>query len=124
VSDAKCVDVAFPELEEHPVEPVAVLVTHRTRAGQRAAVRAVWEKHMAPAVTANPGHLAYTYCFDDADPDVICAFQIYRDVDEATAFQHTCAYAAYEAAVAPLLTGAPSVQRLTPVWAKAGGAAG
>lgn len=101
------------------MEPVAILVTHRTREGQREAVRAVWEEHMAPAVTDNLGHLAYSYCFDHADPDVICAFQVYRDADDAAAFQHTPAYAAYENAVAPLLTGAPSVRRLTPVWTKA-----
>ncbi len=105
------------------MEPVAVLVIHRTREGQREAVRVVWEEHMAPAVTANPGHLSYTYCFDDADPDVICAFQIYRDADDATAFQRTSAYAAYEEAVAPLLTGAPSVRLLTPMWSKAVAAA-
>lgn len=106
------------------MKAIAVLVTHRTREGQRDAVRAVWEKHMAPATTANPGHLAYTYCFDDNDPDVIVAFQVYRDEDEAAAFQRTPAYAAYEVTVAPLLTGAPSVARLTPVWSKAGDATG
>lgn len=100
------------------MEPVAILVTHRTRKGQREAVRALWQEHMASAVQANPGHLSYAYCVDDADPDVICAFQIYRDVDEAAAFQQTPAYAAYENAVAALLSGPPSVQRLTPVWTK------
>lgn len=100
------------------MEHVAVLVTHRTREGQREAVRAIWEEHMAPAVTSNPGHLSYTYCFDDADPDVICAFQVYRNTDEAVDFQRTPAYAAYEEAVAPLLTGSPSVLRLTPKWIK------
>lgn len=97
---------------------VAVLVTHRTHEGQREAVRAIWEEHMGPAVTSNAGHLSYTYCFDDADPDVICAFQVYRDADEAAAFQCTAAYAAYEEAVTPLLTGSPSVLRLTPMWTK------
>lgn len=101
------------------MEPVAILVTHRTREGKREAVRAVWEEHMAPAVAVNPGHLAYSYCFDAADPDVICAFQVYRDAEDAAAFQRTPAYAAYENAVAPLLTGAPSVLRLTPMWTKA-----
>lgn len=97
---------------------VAVLVTHRTREGQREAVRAIWEEHMGPAVTANPGHISYTYCFDDLDPDVICAFQVYRDADEAAGFQRTPAYAAYEEEVTPLLASAPSVQRLTPMWTK------
>lgn len=101
------------------MEPVAILITHRTREGQREAVRALWEEHMAPAVQSNPGHLSYTYCVGDADPDVICAFQVYSDADEAAAFQHTPAYGTYEKAVAPLLSGPPSVQRLTPVWTKA-----
>jgi len=101
------------------MEPVAILVTHRVLKSKREAVRAIWEEHMAPAVTANPGHLSYAYCLGGVDPDVICAFQIYRDADEAAAFQRTPAYAAYEKAVAPLLTGSPSVRRLTPVWTKA-----
>ena len=100
------------------MEHVAILVTHRTREGQREAVRAIWEEHMAPAVTSNPGHLSYTYCYDDVDPDVICAFQVYRDAGEAAGFQRTPAYGAYEEAVASLLAGSPSVQRLTPMWSK------
>lgn len=100
------------------MQQVAVLVTHRTREGKRDAVRAVWEEHMAPAITANAGHLSYFYCFDDRDSDTICAFQLYRNADDAAAFQQTAAYAAYEDAVAPLLAGAPSVRRLTPEWAK------
>lgn len=105
------------------MEPLALLITHRTREGQRDAVRAVWQRHMAPAITANPGHLAYSYCLDQDDPDVIVAFQLYRDADQATAFLGTPAYAAYEQEVAPLLTGTPTVQRLTPVWTKNGDAA-
>ncbi|MDZ7910643.1 MAG: antibiotic biosynthesis monooxygenase [Rhodococcus sp. (in: high G+C Gram-positive bacteria)] len=99
------------------------LVTHRTQPGQRDAVRAVWEQHMAPApVAANPGHLSYAYCFDDTDPDVISAFQVYRDPQAANDFQHTSTYRAYETAVTPLLAGAPSVVRLTPAWTKVGAA--
>lgn len=97
---------------------VALLVTHRTHPGRRDAVHAVWKRHLAPAIAANPGHLDYSYCFDTADPDVIRAFQLYRDADEAAAFLRTAAYAAYERDVAPLLTGPPSVVRLTPVWTK------
>ncbi len=100
------------------MQPVAVLVTHRAHQGQRDAVRAIWEEYLAPVVTSNPGHLSYAYCFDDADPDVICAFQLYRDADAAAAFQLEPGYAAYEKAVAPLLIGAPSVRRLTPQWTK------
>lgn len=100
------------------MEPIAVLVTHRIRTGRRDEVRSIWKKHLAPAINANPGHLAYTYCFDETDPDVICAFQLYADGDQAAAFRRTEAYMAYEAAVAPLLDGPPAVKRLTPVWTK------
>lgn len=96
----------------------AVLVTHRTQAGQRDAVRAVWEHHMAPAVVGNPGHLSYCYTFDATDPDVIHAFQHYRSPEDAAAFLQTTAYQAYERAVAPLLVSTV-VTPLRPMWTKA-----
>lgn len=51
--------------------PLALIIRHQTLPGRRDEVRRVWEAHMAPAVTDNPGHLAYHYCFDNSDPDVI-----------------------------------------------------
>ncbi len=97
---------------------VAVLVSHRTRPGQRDAVRALWEQRMAPAVADHPGHLAYVYCLDEADPDRITAFQVYADADAAAGFLRTEAYTAYEREVAPLLVGPPEVRRLVPTWSK------
>lgn len=73
---------------------------------------------MAPAVSANSGHLSYVYCFDDDDPDVISAFQVYRDLDAAKDFRLTPTYKAYESAVAPLLAGPPSLKQLVPMWTK------
>lgn len=98
----------------------AILVTHRTQPGQRDAVRGVWETHMPAAVAANPGHLAYFYTFDDADRDVIRAFQVYSDGDAAQAFLNDDAYRTYVAAVEPLLAGAPDVAVSQVVWAKDG----
>lgn len=100
------------------MQPTALLVTHRTRPGQRDAVRAVWEQHMAPAITANPGHVAYHYCFDAADPDAIHAFQQYRSPEDAAAFLQSDAYQAYKREVTPLLAGPPVVTRLIPKWTK------
>lgn len=100
-------------------QSVALLVTHRTVPGQRDAVRTVWEKHMAPAVDANPGHLAYFYCLDADEPDAITAFQQYRSAQDAAAFLQTDSYLAYEREVAPLLVSGPQIQRLTPTWTKA-----
>ena len=98
---------------------IALFITHRTRPGRRDAVEAVWREHMASAIADNNGHQAYFYCFDEADPDVISAFQQYDSDEAAGEFLKTDAYNNYEMAVAPLLTAPPEVRRLRPVWVKA-----
>ena len=97
---------------------LALTIRHQTLPGMREAVRQVWETHMAPAVASNPGHLAYFYCFDNADPDVISAFQVYDGADSSQQFLKTDAYLAYLQDVEPLLAGPPQVTALTPVWTK------
>jgi len=97
---------------------LAILIRHQTRPGARADVQRVWERHMAPAVTTNPGHIAYFYCLDEADPDAITAFQVYDDAASSAAFLQTDEYRAYLDEVEPLLTGPPQVTALTPVWSK------
>lgn len=94
----------------------AVFLTHHTHPGRRDDVRAVWERHLQPAIAANPGHLAYAYCFDDEDADVIRVFQCYVDADAAVAFLRTDAYRDYLEAVGPLLVGEPTLHRATAVW--------
>ncbi len=98
--------------------PTALIIRHRTRPGRRDEVRAIWERHMAPAIAANPGHEAYFYCFDTADPDVICAFQQYSGPDAARVFLETPAYRDYQDEVERLLLGPPEVTSLEPVWIK------
>ncbi len=98
--------------------PVAVLITHRVLPGCRHQVEALWRRQLAPAIAANSGHEAYTYCTDPEDADVIVAFQRYADQADATAFLQTDAYRAYEQEVAPLLSGPPEVRPLTPRWSK------
>ena len=94
----------------------AVFITHRTRPGMRDAVRDVWLKHMAPAVESNAGHLAYFYCFDAADGDVLRVFQLYADAAAAAAFLEHPNYAAYLAEVESLLADAPQVHPASPQW--------
>src|SRR5688572_18777697 len=96
----------------------ALVVKHKTKPGKRDEVRKVWEKHMAPAISANPGHTAYFYCFDNADPDSICAFQQYASAEASQKFLKTDSYAAYLKEVGPLLSGPPQVTELTPIWSK------
>lgn len=96
----------------------ALIIKHQTQPGKRGAVQTVWETHMAPAIAANPGHIAYFYCFDNADPDSICAFQQYTSAQAAQDFLKTDSYAAYLKDVEPLLSGPPQVTALTPMWLK------
>lgn len=97
---------------------LALIIKHKTQPGKREEVRAVWEKHMAPAVSGNPGHTAYFYCFDNADEDSISAFQVYESAEASKQFLANDDYAAYLKDVEPLLLGPPQVTSLTPVWAK------
>ncbi len=98
---------------------IALIIEHQTLPGRRDDVRRIWERHMAPAIAANPGHLAYSYCFDNNDPDRIHAFQHYASAEASRAFLETDAYAAYLEEVEPLLSGPPRVVSLTPMWSKA-----
>jgi quinol monooxygenase YgiN len=98
---------------------IALIIKHRTRPGRREDMRRIWETHMAPAIAANPGHAAYFYCFDNGDPDSICAFQLYASVEASQDFLKTSSYAAYLKDVEPLLAGPPEVTALTPIWSKA-----
>ncbi len=97
---------------------IALLIKHKTLPGKRDAVRLVWERYMQSAIGANAAHEAYYYCFDNNDPDTICAFQVYTNAAAAEAFLQTESYAAYLHAVEPLLVGAPEVTSLLPMWVK------
>ena len=95
-----------------------LFITHRTSPGQREAVRAIWERHMQPAIANNPGHVAYFYCFAGDDADVIRVFQRYVDRDASQAFLSDPSYQAYLAEVEGLLAGPPQVEEATIMWSK------
>lgn len=94
-----------------------LLIEHRTLAGKRDDVRKIWEKHMQPAISANPGHVAYVYSFGQND-DVITAFQVYTSKSEADAFLKHSSYGEYLEASRPLLAGEPKVTVLDVLWQK------
>lgn len=97
---------------------VGVIIEHHVRPGSRDAVHAMWDELLRPAIDANPAHEGYSYMYDVDDPDVIRAFQQYRDAEAAAAFLQTPAYAAYVEAVEDLLVGPPTVARTEIVWTK------
>lgn len=96
----------------------ALFITHRTQPEKRDAVRLVWEKHMAPAVAGNDDHLAYYYCFDADDADILRVFQLYRNEAAASAFLNHPNYTAYLGEVEGLLVGPPEVHAAQPQWQK------
>lgn len=96
-----------------------LLIIHQTKPGKRDTVKAIWLKHMAPAIQANSGHLAYFYTFDKDDPDVICAFQLYASAEAAREFLSHPAYLAYLAESREFLEQAPQIKSLAPQWVKA-----
>jgi quinol monooxygenase YgiN len=97
---------------------IALVITDRALPGKRDEVRRVWEKHLKPNIADNPAHEAYFYCYDDNDPDVICAFQQYASRASAHEFLKAPWYAAYQDEVSPLLAGPPEIRSATPVWTK------
>jgi quinol monooxygenase YgiN len=74
---------------------LALIIKHKTQPGKREEVRKVWEKHLAPAIAFNRGHTDYFYCFDNTDPNSICAFQLYSSVEASQDLLNTSSYAAY-----------------------------
>jgi quinol monooxygenase YgiN len=98
--------------------PHALFVRHRARPGLRDEVRRVWEKHVKPRAAANPDHLAYYFCFDDADPDVVCVFQLYRNREAMDHFLAGDWYPDYLAEVGTVVTEAPQVMPASLVWQK------
>lgn len=100
------------------MDGLALFITHRTAKGKRDAVREVWERHMAPAIRDNPGHIAYFYCFDNADADILRVFQLYRDRAASEAFLEHPNYVEYLAESRALLAGPPEIHEATPAWLK------
>jgi quinol monooxygenase YgiN len=96
----------------------ALFVTHRAKPGRRDDVLATWSQYLRPLIEANPDHLAYAYCFDDNDPDVVRVFQLYRSVEAAGAFLQLPGYDEYLAHVMEHVAAPPQLDTATPQWLK------
>lgn len=99
----------------------ALFVTHRAKPGRRDDVLATWSTYLRPLIEANPDHLAYAYCFDDADGDVVRVFQLYRTADAAEAFLQLPGYADYLEHVMELVAEPPRLDTASPKWMKGSG---
>jgi quinol monooxygenase YgiN len=102
----------------------ALFVRHRAKPGMREEVRRVWEKHVRPRAATNPNHLAYYFCYDDNDPDVVCVFQLFSHADATAEFLAGDWYPIYLAEVGAVVADPPHLTTATLVWAKSPAEAG
>jgi quinol monooxygenase YgiN len=98
--------------------PSALFVRHQALPGKRDEVRRIWEKFVQRRAEANPAHLAYYFCYDDGDPDVVCVFQLYTDVAAAEDFRNGACYSDCLAEVATVVAAPPLLTAASLVWAK------
>ncbi len=96
----------------------ALFIVHRAKSGKREELKNVWMSRMAPAIQANPEHLAYVYSFDADDPDTVCAFQHYSSPEAAQEFLKHPSYLAYLEESWPLLAREPEIRIMSPQWVK------
>ena len=96
----------------------ALFIRHRAKPGRRDDVRRVWDKYVRPRAEANPGHAAYFFCYDDADPDMICVFQLYTDKQAMEAFSKEPWYPEYLREVSQVVVAPPEIRAATLVWNK------
>lgn len=97
---------------------VALIVRHRTKPGQRDAMRAVWERYIKPNVSQNPGHLAYYFNTVEDDPDGVVAFQIFTDHAAKDAFLASDWYPEYLEEVSPHIAEPPEITTASVAWSK------
>ena len=96
----------------------ALFVRHQAKPGKRDEVRRVWENYVQPRAAANPAHLAYYFCHDRKDADVICVFQLYTNAEEMQKFLAGDWYAEYLKAVGEFVSQPPQIMPADLIWSK------
>lgn len=97
---------------------IGLFIRHQAKPGMRGEVERVWEKHVKPRAAANPHHLAYYFCHDNSDADVVCVFQLYSSEEAMKEFLAGAWYPHYLAEIAPLVAAAPQITPAKLVWSK------
>ena len=100
------------------MDKTALFIRHKAKVGQRENVQRVWEKHVKTRVEVNPGHLAYFFCHDESDPDVVRVFQLYRDKVAMKTFMAGDWYPEYLREISQFVAEEPQIQSAAAVWVK------
>lgn len=95
---------------------VAMIIKTRTQPGERAAVAALYQQHLAPHAETNEKQEVVVWCNDAHDPDVFYLFEIYADQEAMGANAQDPRFAEYMAAAGPLLAAEPEVGMAVPAW--------
>ena len=96
----------------------ALFIRHQANPGMRGDVQRVWDKHVKPRTVANPGQLAYYFCHDNENPDVVCVFQLYASEAAMKEFLSGSWYRDYLAEIVPFIAAGPRITPATLVWSK------
>ena len=96
----------------------ALFIRHQANPGMRADVQRIWDKYVKPRAAANPAHLAYYFCHDNGNPDVVCVFQLYSSEAAMKEFLGGAWYREYLAEIAPFIAAGPQITPATLVWSK------
>ncbi len=100
------------------MKAIALVVRHKAKPGQRDMLHAVWEKYVRPAALRNSGHLAYHFCFDEADQDRVVAFQIFANLEAKDAFLKNEWYPAYLKDISAHIAEPPDITAASIIWSK------
>lgn len=96
----------------------ALFIRHRAKPGHREDVQRIWEKHVKPRVISSPAHEAYYFCHDQADPDVVCVFQLYSTEDAMKEFLSGDWYPGYVAEMSTVVVAPPEISPASLMWNK------
>lgn len=99
-------------------DKVALLVRHQAKAGQRDRIQEIWKSFVQPKVISNTAHEQYFFCFDNNDPDVVCAFQIFSSKKALQDFLASDSYPGYLAQVGEVIQKAPEITEASIQWKK------
>ncbi len=97
---------------------VGLFVRHQAKPGKRDEIQRVWKQFVQPHVQSNQAHEAYYFCFDNNDPDVVCAFQVFKDKDSLDTFLASDWYPDYLNQVGECIAEPPLLTETSVVWDK------
>jgi quinol monooxygenase YgiN len=96
----------------------ALYIRLKAQPGKREEVRRVWEKYARSYIASNGAQIAYFYGFDDHDPDVIVAYQVYSAELATDDFVKQPWYSNFATETEALLAEPSEFCSITPQWIK------